>query len=122
MFQDELLNDKSFRMNLNLLFGTSLPYYLGGYNRYREGNRIPSYRRVDVGFTKVLKDPEHGLNSQSRIGKKIKSAFLSLEVFNLLDINNVVSYLWIKDVQNNVYGVPNFLTSRTLNLKFTVKM
>jgi len=122
MFQDELLNDKSFRMNLNLLFGTSLPYYLGGYERYREGNSIPSYRRVDIGFTKVLKDASHGLDSKSKIGNNIKSAFLSLEVFNLLDINNVVSYLWVKDVSNNVYGVPNFLTSRTLNLKFTVRL
>jgi hypothetical protein len=42
---------------------------------------------------------------------------LSLEVFNLLGINNTVSYLWIKDVTNRTYGVPNFLTNRLINLR-----
>lgn len=122
MFQDELSNDRSFRMNLNLMYGTSLPYYLGGYNRFKTGNKIPPYRRVDIGFTKVLKGEGIRTKSNSKIGSRIKSAYLSLEVFNLLDINNVVSYLWIKDVNNNVYGVPNYLTSRTLNIKFTVNL
>jgi hypothetical protein len=119
MFQDELDKDESFRMHLNLHFGTGLPYFLGGEDRYKEGNRIPEYRRVDVGFTKVLKEP--GMKSKTNFGKKVRSAYLSVEVFNLLAINNVVSYLWVKDINNNVYGVPNFLTNRLLNAKFTMR-
>lgn len=47
----------------------------------------------------------------------MKSLTLSLEVFNLLGINNTVSYLWIKDVTNRMYAVPNYLTNRLLNLR-----
>jgi hypothetical protein len=32
-----------------------------------------------------------------------------------------VSYLWVKDNQNYVYLVPNYLTPRQLNLKLAVK-
>ena len=51
----------------------------------------------------------------------IKGMFVSLEVFNLLQIDNTVSYTWITDVTNRQYAVPNYLTRRTLNLKLQVK-
>ena len=35
----------------------------------------------------------------------------------LIIINNVISYLWVKDVTNRTYAVPNYLTSRQLNVK-----
>ena len=47
--------------------------------------------------------------------------FVSLEIFNLLQVNNTVSYTWITDVTNRQYAVPNYLTKRTLNLKLQVK-
>ncbi len=47
--------------------------------------------------------------------------WLSLEVFNLLQVNNTVSYIWIKDVNNQQYAVPNYLTPRQLNLKLLVE-
>ena len=46
-----------------------------------------------------------------------KSIWLSAEVFNLLDINNTVSYLWVADITGRQYAVPNYLTSRQLNAK-----
>jgi len=39
-------------------------------------------------------------------------------VFNLLDINNVIAYSWVKDLNNNRYGVPEYLTGRRLNLRW----
>ena len=45
------------------------------------------------------------------------SAWVSAEVFNLLDINNTISYLWVSDVGGRQYAVPNYLTRRQLNLK-----
>jgi hypothetical protein len=41
-------------------------------------------------------------------------------VFNLLQVNNVISYLWVADVSGNQWAVPNYLTRRQLNLKLIV--
>ena len=46
-----------------------------------------------------------------------ETTWISLEAFNLLDIDNTVSYLWIQDVGGTQFAVPNYLTSRQLNLK-----
>ena len=35
----------------------------------------------------------------------------------MLNINNTASYIWVTDVENNSYAVPNYLTSRQLNLR-----
>ena len=47
--------------------------------------------------------------------------FISVEVFNLLQVNNTVSYTWVTDVTNRQYAVPNYLTKRQLNLKLQMK-
>ena len=80
---------------------------------------MPPYRRVDIGFTARLK--EEGADSKFPIFKPISSAWFSLEVFNLLAVNNTISYLWIKDARNVEYGVPNYLTGRRVNAKLIVK-
>ena len=49
-----------------------------------------------------------------------KTIWLSMEVFNLLGIQNTISYLWIKDLSNTTYAVPNYLTTRRVNLKLQV--
>ena len=53
--------------------------------------------------------------------RKMQEAWISLEVFNILAINNVIAYSWVKDIENNVYGVPEFLTGRRLNLRLHVE-
>ena len=45
--------------------------------------------------------------------------WLSLDVFNLLQIQNTVSYTWIRDNNSAQYAVPNYLTNRQINLKLT---
>ena len=47
--------------------------------------------------------------------------WLSLEVFNLLQTFNTVSYIWITDYDNRQWAVPNYLTPRLLNLKLTAE-
>ena len=87
--------------------------------RYEQNFRIPSYKRVDIGFSKVFVD-----HNQNRQGSKFLNQFeylaISLEVFNLLQIRNTVSYIWVMDVYGTQYAVPNYLTSRLLNLKLIV--
>ena len=45
---------------------------------------------------------------------------IGLEVFNLFNYRNVVSYIWVADYENTYYPVPNYLTARQVNLKLTV--
>ncbi len=119
LFQDELPNNPSYKMNLNLVYGSKLPFYFDGGRRYKEGFNIPAYRRVDIGFSKVLIDGNKGYKPSWL--KSAESLWLSLEVFNLLQVNNTISYTLIKDYANNIYGVPNYLTGRRLNLRFILK-
>lgn len=116
LFQDELPSNPSYKMNINVIFGTRLPYYLSGTARYLEGNSIPPYRRVDIGFSKSV------IEKKKEEQKWIESLWVSLEVFNLLQVNNTISYIWIKDINNNTYGVPNYLTGRRLNFRVYMKI
>jgi hypothetical protein len=52
----------------------------------------------------------------------VQSSWVSLEIFNMLGIDNVISYLWVKDFSANIYGVPEFLTGRMLNLRLQVRL
>jgi hypothetical protein len=53
--------------------------------------------------------------------RAIKNAGVYFEVFNLLGTNNVSSYMWIKDIKNQHWAVPNYLTPRLINLKLAVE-
>jgi len=52
----------------------------------------------------------------------VQSSWVSMEIFNMLGIDNVISYLWVKDFSANIYGVPEFLTGRMLNLRLQVRL
>jgi hypothetical protein len=54
--------------------------------------------------------------------KSSESLWVSLEIFNLLQVNNTISYILVKDFSNTVYGVPNYLTGRRINLRFILKI
>jgi hypothetical protein len=47
--------------------------------------------------------------------------WISAEVFNLLEMNNTISYLWIRDVENRLFAVPSYLTSRLINVKLVAR-
>ena len=108
LFQDEMPNNPEYKVLLSLFFGTGLPYGPPTMNRYQDVLRTPAYRRVDIGFSKELLTSEKHQN---------KNGFISLEVFNILGINNTINHTWIEDVNGRQYAIPNFLTGRRLNLK-----
>ncbi len=112
-FQDEMPSFPSFKVHVNVLFGSGLPFGPPDNERYKDIERYPSYRRVDLGFSKDLKskEPNKGLF------KNFERAVLSVEIWNLMDINNTISYTWVKESSGRQYGVPNYLTSRRLNVK-----
>ena len=120
LFQDELPSNPSYKVNLSLIYGTKMPFFYDANNREKEGFTIPAYRRVDIGFSKVLFDAK----SEKRPNwlKNANSMWASLEIFNLLQVDNTISYVLIKDFSNTVYGVPNYLTGRRVNLRFILKI
>lgn len=119
-FQDYLPKNPSFKMQLNLLFGSRLPVWPPGKDKYKYNFHIPEYRRVDIGFSKILKTENDTLSAKNPF-RYFKSIIITAEIFNLLGTKNTVSYTWIKDIYNNMYGVPNYLSNRRISVKLTVK-
>ena len=79
------------------------------------------YRRVDIGFSKQLISEKSSFKKGNPLAY-VKNCWLSLEIFNLLGINNVSSYMWVTDIYNIQYAVPNYLTPRQINLKLVVEL
>lgn len=118
-FQDYLPLIPSFKANLTLIFGTGLPFGPPDSPLYQRNYRYPPYRRVDLGFSKLLIGDKSKFKSKNPL-RYIDDAWISLEVFNLFQIYNTVSYIWVTDVNGRQYAVPNYLTPRQVNLKLIV--
>jgi hypothetical protein len=111
-FQDYFPNNPDYKVHLNAFYGTGLPLSSPNDGQYYTNLRMKPYRRVDIGFSRVL-----------RI-RFLKSVWLSGEIFNLLGIKNEASYLWIRTLsdQRGVpgrFGVPSYLTGRRFNIRIT---
>ena len=117
-FQDYIPNHPYFKMHLRLLFSTGMPFGAPDSERYEQTLRMPDYRRVDIGFSYQFINEGTTFGSGNPL-KHFNNMWISLEVFNLLQIYNTVSYIWIKDINNRQYAVPNYLTPRLLNIKLT---
>ncbi|WP_316810161.1 carboxypeptidase-like regulatory domain-containing protein [Pedobacter heparinus] len=119
-FQDRLLNSPAYKVHLTLLYGAKLPIGSPLLQRYSDDFHIPAYKRVDIGFSKDFLD-DFNVKKSGFLEKYFSSFTASVEVFNLLNIDNTVSYLWLKDLDNVQYAVPNYLTGRRLNVKLAMK-
>ena len=118
-FQDYIPFFPTWRVNVTLTFGTGMPVNRSSSEFYEPITKYPPFRRVDIGFTKQL------INEGTTFSKRnpfrfIKNMYISLEVFNILGINNTVSYTWVKDVSGISYGVNSYLTPRYVNLKLVM--
>ena len=120
-FSDYLTTNKNFKVYLQMLFGTNLPYNLPGSTRYRNALEIPSYIRADLGFSYQLLNADKSMRRSHDPFRNLDNMWLTFEVFNLLDRANTISYLLIKDFSNSTYTIPNRLTPRLLNLKLIVR-
>lgn len=114
-FEDHFANDPTMRMNLNLQFGTGLPYGPPNNTAMRNVFRGNYYNRVDLGLSKMI---------TGRMGNEkaiLNSVWVGAEILNLLANENTVSYTWIKDFNNTQYAIPNVLSSRFFNVKVYVR-
>jgi len=120
-FQDYLPNNPDYKVHLTFKYGSRLPYSSPDKDRYDNNFELPPYRRVDSGLSKAIIQ-----NRNSNSFRFIENAWISAEIFNLLGINNTISYIWVRTVQNqsNIPGqfaVPNYLTGRRFNIKLVMK-
>ncbi|MEO6537572.1 MAG: TonB-dependent receptor [Ferruginibacter sp.] len=118
--EDYLPTNKNFKVHLNLLYGSNMSYNIPNSTRYRNGLIIDPYIRVDIGFSALLLSEKSARRSHSPF-KGFENIWASLEVFNLLDRPNTISYQLIKDFSNSTYAIPNRLTPRLLNLKLVTR-
>ena len=120
-FQDYLPTNKNFKMFLNLLYGSNLPYNIPNAVRYRNAAVIEPYIRADIGFSALLMDDDRAKRRSHSPFRNFDNIWASLEVFNIIDRANTISYLFIKDFSNTVYLLPNRLTPRLLNFKIVAR-
>ena len=118
--QDYLSTNKNFKVHLNLIYGSNMSYNIPNNPKYRNALIIDPYIRADIGFSALLLSQK----SQRRIHSPFRSfenIWASLEVFNIIDRANVISYQLIKDYANNTFSIPNRLTPRMINFKILAR-
>ena len=129
-FQDHLPGVPQLRLHLNFIFSSGLPYNAPNMQKYRlfyfengkeKIRRTTWYRRVDVGFSYMfLEQNRDRMKHKSNFLRTIKNMSIYFEVFNLFNTKNVSSYSWFGVVDGGYRAIPNYLTSRLFNLKFTI--
>lgn len=119
-FQDYLPRFPSFKFNLNLQFGSGLPFGPPTHIRWQQVARMPAYRRVDAGFAyNIIKQNREF--KRKNVFNNLQEMWLYVEIFNLLQIQNTVSYTWVQDVTGNRYAIPNYLTNRQVSVRLQIR-
>ena len=119
--QDYLSTNKSLKVYLNFLYGSNLPYNIPNSVKYRNGLIIEPYIRIDIGFSALLLDSEKSNRRSHSPFRNFENIWATLEVFNLIDRDNTISYMLIKDFSNTIFAMPNRLTPRLINLKLVAR-
>lgn len=120
--QDYIPFVPTLRVHLSATYATGVPF-TPLHLPYGKVVRMPSYRRVDMGFTWLLKDPWYSLR-WIQSAHWLKQLSISAEVLNLFNFKNTASYLWIRvpsstgEVQQ--LAVPNHLTFRCFNIRLNI--
>nr|WP_299384249.1 carboxypeptidase regulatory-like domain-containing protein [Allomuricauda sp.] len=122
LFQDYVPTIPNLKLYLNLVYNTGVP---GGSpnnsDPYDFQNRLRDYRRADMGISYIFADSKNQYPEGHWL-HKLKEFNVGLEIFNMFNNQNSITNTWVRDVDTrNQFAVPNFLTSRVLNLKFGMR-
>ncbi len=111
-FQDELPINPTYKAHISYTYGSGMRF--GPPNDFTQRTVLgfPAYHRADLGFSKLITLP---VQQGRKLG--VQSIWATLEIFNLFQRENTVSYVWVKDLQNIQYAVPNLLSARLLNVR-----
>ena len=121
LFQDYIPNLPKMKMYLNLVYNTGVP---GGSPSYADvydyQNRLPDYKRADVGMSYLIINRNNISNSIWK--SNIKELSVGFEIFNIFDVQNSITNTWVRDVYSKrQYSIPNYLTPRIFNLRLNIK-
>ena len=114
-FTDYFPGTERWRMTLRLAYADGLPFGPPHSGIERMQFRAPAYKRADIGLRYLLAKGKEN-------GSWYRNLWLAADCLNLLGISNVNSYYWVTDVTNNQFAVPNYLTGRRFNVRFTIEM
>ncbi|NNK88309.1 MAG: TonB-dependent receptor, partial [Flavobacteriaceae bacterium] len=122
LFQDYVPKIPDLKMYLNLVYQTGVP---GGSPSYADPydfqNRLPDYKRADLGVSYVLVDPNKTYSSNWK--KAFDEFTVGIEIFNMFDVQNSITNTWVRDVYSKrQYAIPNFLTPRVFNVRLAMKL
>ena len=114
-FTDYFPGTERWRMTLRLAYADGLPFGPPHSGIERMQFRAPAYKRADIGLSYLLAKGREN-------GSWYRNLWLAADCLNLFGISNVNSYYWVTDVTNNQFAVPNYLTGRRFNVRFTIEM
>jgi hypothetical protein len=122
LFQDYIPNIPDLKMYLNLVYNSGVPGGAPSYaNAYNYQNRLPDYKRVDLGISYVIVGGEKDYKKGWK--KNFSDLSIGIEIFNMFDIQNSITNTWVRDVYSKrQYSIPNYLTPRILNLTIDIKL
>ncbi|MBQ4915759.1 TonB-dependent receptor [Maribacter sp. MMG018] len=123
LFQDYIPNIPDLKMYLNLIYSTGVP---GGSPSYADPyifqNRLRDYKRADLGISYIFVGKNKTFDSNHWL-RSFKELSVGFEIFNLFNNQNSITNTWVRDVDSkNEYAVPNYLTSRVLNLRLQMRL
>ncbi|MCX7605641.1 MAG: TonB-dependent receptor [Bacteroidia bacterium] len=105
--QDELPTNPLYKLTLQFVFATGAPFGVPRRLEARTVFQMPFYNRVDLGLSRYFPIE----------WRYCRSLWVGVDVFNLFQRYNVVSYQWIADVYGVRWAVPNYLSARLFNLR-----
>ena len=122
LFQDYVPQLPDLKAYLNLVYNSGLPGGAPAYaDPYNFQQRLRDYRRADLGVLYVFKDAKKKAEGSTWL-QNFKELTAGIELFNMFDIQNAITNTWVRDAASkNQFGVPNFLSARILNFRFSAR-
>jgi len=122
LFQDYVPKIPNLKMYLNLVYNTGVPGGSPSYaSPYNYQNRLPDYKRADVGMSYVIIDTKS--TSKNGWKKRFKELSVGVEIFNMFDVQNSITNTWVRDVYSKrQYAIPNYLTPRVFNVRLGMRL
>lgn len=121
LFQDYIPQLPNMKMYLNLVYNTGVPGGSPSYaDVYSYQNRLPDYKRADIGMSYVLVDAKN--RAKNGWKKRFKELSFGVEIFNIFDVQNSITNTWVRDVYSKrQYSIPNYLTPRVFNIRLNMR-
>ncbi len=122
LFQDYVPTIPNLKMYLNLVYNTGVP---GGSPSYADPyifqNRLRDYKRADLGISYIFVDADKKYPENHWL-YKFKQLSVGFEIFNMFNNQNSITNTWVRDVDTKQqFAVPNYMTTRVLNLKLSMQ-